>query len=328
MLLNDLLKSAFVRAPETGAGTGNADPAVTETAAPAADAAPAEAPAPAAETATPAPAADAAAAKPADTAAPAADAAPADGKAEAGTEAKPESKSSTPSLLELAKGKDKAPDKKDAEPKTEEKPATTDVTKKAEGDKKPDAEGDKKEAPAKEALADKPPATYEAFKTPEGVTFDEKELKAFTDLIGPAQLKQEAAQGLVDLHLKDIQRVYEQVAQNQQDTWIKLNDGWKDETRKDEKLGGNRLETSLSNAKAVIEMFARTPAEADLMLAHTSRNGMGNFLPFIGMLNNLGEILNVFEDGIVPSAPTSPSNNRGPGNRGWYDKSQGNGTAG
>lgn len=321
MLLNHLLMSAFVRAPETGTGTAAPD-AAADTAAPAA-AAPAEAATPAAETA--APAAEAPAAKPAGEAAPS-DNAASDGKTDAAPDAKTESKSSTPSLLELAKGKDKAPEK-DATAETEEKPATTDDTKKADGEKKPAAEGDKKDVPAKEALADKPPATYEAFKTPEGVTFDEKELKAFTDLIGPAQLPQEAAQSLVDLHLKDIQRVFEQVAQNQHDTWNKLNDGWKTETRKDEKLGGNRLETSLSNSKAVIEMFARTPQEAAELIAHTSNNGMGNYLPFIGMLNKLGEILNVFEDGIVPSTPTAPNANRGPGNRGWYNNSQGNGGA-
>lgn len=257
-----------------------------------------------------------------------------------------------PTLLEAAEGKKPAAE---AAGETKEQPAPADAAKPdadpAAGDKKP-AEGDAKDPkadPAKESgdkgaaetdpakkdatAENQPPAPikYDAFKLPDGVKLDDERLSKFTEVAGKGQVTQEVAQDLVNLHIEEMQRlekdIQERATQHQQDVWKGLNDGWKAELRKDEKLGGNRIETNLSMAKAVLEEYGGTPEQVRDLLAHTKANGMGNYPGFIRLLVNIGEALNVFEEGTV-AGDTSPARpQRGPGNRGWYDKSNMNGAA-
>lgn len=266
-------------------------------------------------------------------------------KADAKVEEKPET---SPSLLETATGKPKpeakADDAKAPEVKADEKaspePAPADAKPdakdaKIEGEKKPEAKADEakkdeaKTDPVKDATADaQPPAPvkYEAFKVPDGIKLDEKKLGQFTEIIGGAQVKQEVAQSLMDLYVSERQADANAMAQEQRRVWNTLNDGWKSELRKDSVLGGNRLETSLSMAKAVVEEYGGSPEQVKDLLAHTSNNGMGNYPGFVRLLHNIGVAMNVFEDSIVPANPTAPKAEKGPGKRGWYP-SMGNGQA-
>lgn len=258
----------------------------------------------------------------------------------AAVEAKPEV---TPSLLEMAEGKPKkeavAVEVKAPDPAAKETPAPadaakTDEAKPADGEKPKAEEAKKDDAakatdPAKDATAEvQPPAPvkYDAFKVPEGVKLDDKELAKFSEIIGAKQLPQEDAQKLVDLYVADMQRVQTELRQEQRTVWNKLNDGWKTDLRKDPVLGGNRLETTLSMAKAVIEEYGGNADQVRELLAHTSNNGMGNFPGFVRLLHNIGVAMNVFEDSIVPANPTAPKMPKSAGNRGWYDKSMGNGS--
>jgi chemotaxis protein histidine kinase CheA len=273
-------------------------------------------------------------------AAPAAPPAKTDGAAPAAADkAPPESK---PSLLEAAKSKPKA-DAKDAKAPTvdakagsDTKPAPAEADKAADGkdakpegdkpaDKAADAKADdaaKAPDPAKEATAIAPPAPlkYEAFKVPDGIKLDDKEVAKFTDIIGARQIPQEDAQKLLDLYVEERKGDAERARTEQRRVWDALNDTWKTELRKNPELGGSRLETSLSMAKAVVEEFL-SPEQARVYLAHTTNNGMGNFIEQVRLLHNIGKALNIFEDGIVPSLPKAPKIQKGPGNRGWYDKS-------
>lgn len=249
-------------------------------------------------------------------AAPAADAKPAGDSAPA--------PDSSPSLLEAAGGKPKA-DGASADAKLPADPAT-DASKDAKvetpapADAKPpeaakDAAKDPGKAPdpAKEATAEaQPPAakTYEPFKTPEGVKLGDKELKAFTDVIGPDQLPQETAQNLVDLYLSETKRIQAEAEQHQRDVWSAFNDTRKSELRNDPEVGGNRLDTSLAIAKAVVEEFGGTPAQKAAFferISDTKGNGMGNDVGLIRILNNIGVKLNIFEDKIVPANPVAPT---------------------
>lgn len=258
--------------------------------------------------------------------------------------AAPEPAKSEPSLLEAASGKkpDAAPaadgDKKDSPAPAEA--AKTDGDAKPEGDKKPDGEAaaDKKDAKPedgkdpkddaaktdldkKDATAEaQPPAPikYEAFKLPDGVALDAKELAKFEEVAGKGQVSQDVAQGLIDLYVEERKQDVARAAQHQRDVWNKLNDSWKTDLRKDEKLGGNRIETTLSMAKAVLEEYGGTPEQIQELIAHTSNNGMGNFPGFIRLLTNIGEALNVFEESSVGANLNPPKPQKGPGNRGWY----------
>lgn len=248
-------------------------------------------------------------------------------------EAKPPE--STPSLLEAASGKPEAaepakdiPDaskdakaEKTGETSKEVKPEPAQVEAAKDDAAKPD--------PAKEATAEvKPPAamTYEPFKAPDGVKLGDKELKAFTDVIGPAQVPQEQAQQLVDLYLAETQRLQADAQKQQREHWNTLNDTWKSDLRKDPDLGGNRLETSLSIAKAVIEEYGGTPEQKAELMAHTTNNGMGNYAGFIRLLHNIGTKLNVFEDKIVPANAVNPNMPKTRADR-LYGPAKGNGAA-
>lgn len=234
-----------------------------------------------------------------------------------------------PTLLEGA-STTKPEAKPEGDATTDGSPAPADAAK-PDADAKPDGDKPKDDAGKKDGAADpdkkdataaEPPAPikYDAFKLPDGVKLDDKELGKFTELAGKAQIPQDVAQNLVDLYVAERQNDAVQARAEQRRVWDTLNDTWKTELRNDPELGGNRLETSLSLAKAVVEEYL-PPAEVGEYMAHMRNNGMGNFRLHVKLLHNIGKALNVFEDGIVPANPQAPKPSKGPGNRGWYDKS-------
>lgn len=221
--------------------------------------------------------------KPPDTPAPAADAAP-----EADT-----TEAAKPAAAEPA----------EAAAKDETDPAKTDAT----------PERPKDEAPA--------PLSIDDFNLPEGANRDSEDAKTFLDIVNNRELgHKDRVQQLLDLHKRDIERVYRETAEHQQQVWRDLNKGWQDQLRSDREIGGNQMMTNLSKAKGFIDHFL-SEAEAKALLQHTDLNGMGNFPPFIRLLARAATALNLFEDGMVVSNPVPPRPARGPGNRGWYDQS-------
>lgn len=246
--------------------------------------------------------------------------------AKAAEEAKADAPKSEPSLLEAADGKTKEEAKTDtkAEPSKDAKtdPAPAEA---AKDDKSKDAA--KATDPVKaEATAEAPaPIKYEAFKVPDGIKLDEKEVAKFTDIIGAKQLPQEDAQKLLDLYVEQRKQDFETARQEQRTVWNKLNDTWKTDTRKEL---GNHYETDLAMAKAVIEEYGGNAEQVRELMAHVTNNGMGNYIGFIRTMRNIGRALNVYEDSAVPANPTAPKMPKTPGNRGWYDKTEmGNGAA-
>lgn len=320
MLYRDFMqKYRPLYAPDDGSGGGAADAsaaAASSAAAPSTDAASSASPAATAASST-APAADTSGAAAASESAPT--------LLEAASTAKPDAK---PEGDGAAKPADVATgDKKDDPAPAAD--AKTDKDAKPEGDKKPEGEAAKKEGEAtdpekKEATADAPPApiSYDAFKLPEGVKLDDKELAKFTEVAGKAQIPQDVAQSLVDLYVAERQNDAALARAEQRRVWDTLNDTWKTELRNDAELGGNRLETTLSLAKAVVEEYL-PPNEVGEYMAHMRNNGMGNFKLHVKLLHNIGKAMNVFEDGIVPANPQAPKAQKGPGNRGWYPSMNG-----
>lgn len=266
------------------------------------------------------PAADVSVASSAVTDAPAADAATAPTDTPAASEApKPDS---SPTLLEGATTTtNQAAEKKEDPAPTEPKPEA-----KADPEAKPEGEAAKKDGTAdpetKDATATEPPAPikYEAFKLPDNVKLDDKKFGQFQEVAGKGQVPQDVAQNLLDLYIAERQQDVVSARAEQRRVWDQLNDTWKTELRNDPVLGGNRLETTLSLAKAVVEEYLPA-AEVGEYMAHMRNNGMGNFKLHVKLLHNIGKALNVFEDGIVPARPQSPKASKGPGNRGWYDNS-------
>jgi hypothetical protein len=278
-------------------------------------------------------------------AAPAAGAGAPAAEAPAAGAAEPAKTESTPSLISEATGKPKPdveakPDAEAAKPDPAKDAPAPAAVEKTDAEKAAEAAGEKPKTeaelkaeadaaaatdPAKDATAEAPPPApikYEAFKVPDGVTLDQERIGKFVEIAGPGQVNQDVAQNLLNLHVEEIQRVHQQAVDNQRKVWNTYIDTITNELRKDPDLGGNRLETSLSMAKAVIEEYlpAAEAAEYCEMLKH---NGMGNHRLQVKLLHAIGDKLNIFEDGLVPANPQAPKAPKSPGNRGWYDKTPG-----
>lgn len=144
-----------------------------------------------------------------------------------------------------------------------------------------DAKGD---APA-EAVAEKPaeetkPAevaapvevakpTYAAFTVPEGVKLDDTKLGAYTDILGDMETRivadpskarevvQEIGQKLVDLYVGESKAVVEQLRAQQVSTWEDTRRQWREAVQADKDIGGNRYQTSLQRAAAVIDLYGQ-----------------------------------------------------------------------
>lgn len=244
---------------------------------------------------------------------------------------------SSPSLLSSAAGKtpDQPAPAADAKTEPDAKAAETpDGAKPGETPAKPDDPGKTSKPEGKADAATDPatkdatpaaapaPVSIEDLKLPEGVSLDAEAGKALLDIVNNADLsRKDLTQGMLGLHQKEMERYAKHVTDNQRKVWDDLNAGWKDQLRKDPELGGNRLNTSLSMAKAVVEEFL-SPEDAKALLVHTDNNGMGNFPVFIRLLHSIGKRMNVFEDGIVANAK-APAPAKGPGKRGWYDNTPG-----
>lgn len=236
-----------------------------------------------------------------------------------------------PSLLEAAKGKTESPpaDAKPAEPAkpaVETKPETPESPDKKPADDKapveaqPEVKPDTEVKPQPNAAV---PTAYDTFKVPDGLALDEARVKAFTEVVGPLHVPQDKAQALMDLHVAEIARVQEAAREEQQKHWRTLNDTWRTELRNDPELGGNRVETSLAMAKAVVEEYGGTKEQQAELMAHIRANGMGNYRGFVRLLHNIGQTLNVFEDKIVPSNASKPDSGRPAGFRRNYRNGNG-----
>lgn len=293
-------------------GTGTGSPAPASPEAPAATpAVPAGEPSAVADAKTP----------PAEAAAPAAPPTSLLGAAEAKAPETPKTDAAKvePAPAAMEPGKEPAKDAK-ADPEKKPEPEKKEEPAKAEGEPKPDAEA-KTPEPAK-------PISYEPFKLPEGLKLDDERLKPFTEILGERQVPQEQAQKLLDLHLAEMGRMYNDAAEYQRKQFNTLNDGWKNDLRADTDIGGNRLNTSLAMAKAVVEEFGGTKeqqTEFFKLISENEGNGMGNNKALVRLLHNIGVAMNVFEDKIVPANPATPNLDNRKGFSRHYNK--GNGAA-
>lgn len=301
-----------------------AAPAAPAPAAPlAAEAAPSSAPAlPSAEVSppavsTPAPVAPAAPSSP-----------PAVEPAAPAAEAPAKASESPPSLLataDAAKREGAPPPKAVDKPEPAAEPKAPDAT-------APAAEVKPAEpAPAQvEAPAEKPPApVFDAFKLPEGANLGESELTKFTNLLGEFETTakvdhaqaQQFGQNLVDFYLTEVQRIGEQVAKHQVDVWNRLNEQRINEFKADPEIGGNRQETTLGNAKYVLQEWFGLKDKGANLLNILGAGGVANHVDFIRGLNNLYERFREPESVPANPGPLAPSRtSREPGQRGWYDE--------
>ena len=260
----------------------------------------------------------------------------ADGKAapETKTESKPEVK---------AEGETKPAAESDGKkPPTEgeTKPEVKAEEKKPEAEIKPEVKpeaADKKEAPPLEVKA---PPVYDALKLPENVKLDDARVKKFDELLGKTELAGKAdhaamtalRQDLANFYIEEVNRIGNQVTQHQRDVWNRLIEQRFNELKSDPQLGGNRIETTLGNAKYALESLLPSVSEgsqapftkkdASDLIGIMDAGGVSHSKLMIKALNAIYELLREPEP-VNPNLPSERSGPKEAGQRGWYNTVEG-----
>lgn len=142
--------------------------------------------------------------------------------------------------------------------------------------------------------------------------------KALDDAKGNGELNHQDLRDTIVKHGVDaLKQAHDAAGKNQRDVWNKLNDGWKNESRNDPDIGGPKLDRSLGMAKGLIEEYGGSKEQQKALMAHINNNGMGNYAGFIRLLANIGQKMNVFEDGSVPGNPSQTRSDQSRSDR-WY----------
>lgn len=268
--------------------------------------------------------------------------APAEPKADPAAETTTETKTEAPKAETKPEG---ASDTKTEPAKAEESAAESGEKKppeasdpKTEGDKKPEAKPEEKKAESTESTettADqKPqaPPVYEAYKVPETFKLEKDQLDKFNGILGKAELAGKAdhaamqalGQELVDFYQTEVSRIGQQVAKYQVDVWNRTVEQRVNDLKKDSELGGNRIETSLGNAKYALESlvpgFSKEDAAEWIKVADAG--GVSHHRLTIKLLNKIYEM---FAEPEPVNEGLKPVNNqtKSPGQRGWYDSVDG-----
>ncbi len=200
------------------------------------------------------------------------------------------------------------------------------------------------DAPAEAPVAEAPkPAeattlpTFTDFVLPEGMALEPERLSNLTKVLGEMEttkgidhaVMQEMGQKMVDLHIQEIQEFQRQHDQERVQVWNQIRDGWKDEFKNDPDIGGNRQETTLKQAGAVIERFGQkfgAEKESALRLAF-STTGLGDHPELIRFVNWVASFTTERARPVAAIVPKSPAPTSRSARRYGGSNSQGNGAA-
>lgn len=134
--------------------------------------------------------------------------------------------------------------------------------------------------------AEKPgaPEKYE-FTPPDGQTFDDTVLEAYSEVAKELNLSQDDAQKLLD-------KVAPVMAARQAEQIAQVKEGWADAARTDKEFGGDKLDANLGVAKKALDAFASPELKTLLNEA-----GLGNHPEVIRFMYRAGKAIS--EDRIV-----------------------------
>ena len=137
----------------------------------------------------------------------------------------------------------------------------------------PAAEVKPPEAPDAKPPEPAPPAAapvYEAYKLPDGLQASDTQISAFNGILGEFEQKiaadptqahaavQALGQRLVEFHAEQARTAAARWAEETRANWDRTKENWVAEGQKDPEIGGNRFQTTIQRAGAVIEMYGRT----------------------------------------------------------------------
>lgn len=189
-------------------------------------------------------------------------------------------------------------------------------------------EGAEPAAEKTEAAAEtQPPAppAYDAYNLPDGFKVDDAKLGDFNTLLGKAELAaktdthaamQALGQDLVSFYASEVQRISQDISKYQVDVWTRHVEQEFSQLKADPALGGNRIDTTLGNAKYVLEQFGGSKEEQARFMATLDRSGVSSNRDFVALLNRMFERYREPE----PVSPNLPSvQAKQPGQRNWYE---------
>lgn len=185
------------------------------------------------------------------------------------------------------------------EPVVPAEPATIDTLlagekKEPANEKKPEEKTEVKPAEEKaEVKPEEKPATapsYEAFKLPENVQFNEEKMGEFTKTLSEFEVNSKASheevqklgQQLVDRHIQEMQRYTESLTQ----AWNKQKTDWKDSFIKDPEFS-NRVHTVVNSAIDAINTFGGDVKQQKEFRDLMESTGIGNHPAMIRLLSNV-----------------------------------------
>jgi len=142
---------------------------------------------------------------------------------------------------------------------------------------------------------DKPQGAPEAysFDAPEGVTFDDAVVEAFSEVARDLNLPQDQAQKVLD-------KMAPVMAARQADQIQAVRSQWESDARADKEFGGDKLDENLAVAKKAMDAFATPELKALL-----NETGMGNHPEIIRTFYRAGKAISEdkFINGATSNAP-------------------------
>ena len=166
-----------------------------------------------------------------------------------------------------------------------------------QGDQGQQTQGDTTTEGNQGDTSDKPgaPEQYE-FKAPEGMSFDDAVIGAFSEVAKELNLPQEAAQKVLD-------KMAPVMASRQAEQLQVAREEWANQSRADKEFGGAKLEENLSLVRKARDQFVSP--ELRVMLDET---GLGNHPEVIRMLYRAGKAIS--EDKFVGGGNSTSSSGK------------------
>lgn len=178
----------------------------------------------------------------------------------------------------------------------------------------PTADAPAAEQPVAEPSAEPVKPTFEPFKLPDGITLQEDKLSEFTNDLSEFEAgtkdhasTQEFGQKLLDKHIALVTEAVTNAVKMSTDggkaAELAKHNEWREQTKKDPIIGGNRLETTKADALKFIRMHGGSATQQQEFITLMNETGVGNHPAMIRMLAQAGK--NMSEP--RPLAATKPA---------------------
>ncbi len=125
------------------------------------------------------------------------------------------------------------------------------------------------------------PETYDDFVVPDGMEINSETLEETVSIFKEANLTQEIAQNLIELHSNQVKKE----AEAQIESWKTTMNEWKELSKNDKEFGGNAFNESLVTAKEAVKAFGN---EKFSEMLETS--GLANHPEMIRFLYTIGKL--------------------------------------